>query len=63
MGLRDECLNIHEFMSIEDAQAQIEAWRLDYNARRPHSSLGHLTRNDCAAQRQATRVVEEVASL
>jgi putative transposase len=41
--LRDECLNVHQFTSIEDAKAKIEAWRIDYNRHRPHSSLGHLT--------------------
>lgn len=55
--LRDECLNVHQFLSIEDAKAKIEAWRLDYNARRPHSSLGHLTPNEFAAQRQVERTV------
>jgi transposase InsO family protein len=25
--LRDECLNVHQFASIMDAQAKIEAWR------------------------------------
>jgi len=38
--LRDECLNVHQFLSLADAQAIIEAWRVDYNQRRPHSSLG-----------------------
>ena len=28
------------FLSLEDARAKIEAWRLDYNESRPHSSLG-----------------------
>jgi hypothetical protein len=28
--LRDECLNVHQFASIADAQAKIEAWRIDY---------------------------------
>ena len=50
--LRDECLNVHQLTSIEDAQAKIEAWRVDYNQRRPHSSLGHLTPNEYAWQRQ-----------
>lgn len=61
--LRDECLNVHQFTSIEDARAKIEAWRIDYNQRRPHSSLGHLTPNEFATQRQAMRSAEEVASL
>ncbi len=58
--LRDECLNVHQFTSIEDARAKIEAWRLDSNARRPHSSLGHLTPNEFVALRQNTRTVEAV---
>jgi putative transposase len=58
--LRDECLNVHQFTSIEDAKAKIEAWRVDYNQRRPHSSLGHLTPNEFVAQRQAVRTVEAV---
>src|SRR5918995_2268030 len=41
--LRDECLNEHWFTSLADARRTIEAWRLDYNARRPHSSLDNLT--------------------
>jgi len=34
--LRDECQNTHLFSSIEDARAKLEAWRVDYNTRRPH---------------------------
>jgi putative transposase len=41
--LRDECLNVNQFLSIEDAKEKIEAWRLDYNHHRPHGSLDHLT--------------------
>jgi putative transposase len=40
---RDECLNSHWFTSLEDARRTIEAWRLDYNQQRPHSSLGYRT--------------------
>ena len=56
--LRDECLNVHQFASIMDAQAKIEAWRIDYNQRRPHSSLGHLTPTEFVRQRQGTRAAE-----
>ena len=49
--LRDECLNVHQFTSIADAQAKIDAWRIDYNQRRPHGSLGHLTPDAYARQR------------
>jgi putative transposase len=50
--LRDECLNVHQFLSIEDARTKIEAWRIDYNQHRPHGSLGRLTPNEYARQRQ-----------
>jgi putative transposase len=40
--LRDQCLNAKQFLSIDDARCKIEAWRVDYNLHRPHSSLGHL---------------------
>lgn len=40
---RDECLNLHLFMSLTEARREIEAWRQFYNTRRPHSSLGGLT--------------------
>jgi putative transposase len=59
--LRDECLTVHQFASMADAQSKIEAWRIDYNQRRPHGSLGHLTPNEFAEQRQVMRVVEDVA--
>jgi putative transposase len=36
---RDECLNEHWFASVAEAQALIEAWRIDYNTVRPHSAL------------------------
>ena len=42
-SLRDECLNVHWFLSLSDAREKIERWRVDYNEFRPHSSLGNLT--------------------
>ena len=41
--LRDECLNEHLFRSIAAARRIIEAWRIDYNHTRPHTSLNGLT--------------------
>ena len=45
---RDECLNEHWFVSLEDAQQTIEAWRQDYQRARPHSSLNGLTPEEFA---------------
>ena len=56
--LRDECLNVNQFVSLADAKVKIEAWRVDYNQCRPHSSLGHLTPNEFARQRHEDRIVE-----
>jgi putative transposase len=46
--LRDECLNANLFFSIDDARRKLEAWRLDYNTHRPHSSLGDRTPTEFA---------------
>lgn len=40
---RDDCLNLHWFVSLDDAKRTVEAWRRVYNDVRPHSSLGRLT--------------------
>ena len=32
---RDECLNLHWFLSLTDAKQAIEAWRRDYNKSGP----------------------------
>ncbi len=47
--LRDECLNVHWFLSLADARGKIEAWRQHYNASRPHTSLGWMTPSEYAA--------------
>ena len=39
---RQECLNEHWFLSLDDAQEKINMWRGEYNHQRPHSSLGNL---------------------
>jgi putative transposase len=41
--LRDECLNVHQFLSLDHARQTIKAWQEDYNHHRPHGSLGNLT--------------------
>ena len=39
--LRDELLNLEIFDTLYEAQVLIERWRMQYNTRRPHSSLGY----------------------
>ena len=56
--LRDECLNVTQFVSLEDARAKIRSWRIDYNERRPHSSLGNLTPSEFACRRHNTEAAE-----
>jgi len=41
--LRDECLNVNQFPSLDHAREPIKAWQEDYNYHRPHGSLGNLT--------------------
>jgi putative transposase len=50
--LRDECLNVNEFTSLDHARAVLAAWQDDYNHRRPHGSLGHLTPSEYARNGQ-----------
>ena len=40
-SLRDELPNTKVFYTLSEVREKLEAWRLDYNTRRPHSSLGY----------------------
>jgi putative transposase len=51
---RDECLNEHWFLNLAHARGVIEAWRIEYNNERPHSSLGNRTPQEFANTRKAT---------
>jgi putative transposase len=46
--LREECLNSHWFVSMQDAKRVIDAWRADYNESRPHRALGNQTPKEFA---------------
>ena len=52
---RDECLNQNWFTDLTDARHIIEAWRVDYNTVRPHSSLGYRTPEEFAHRAAALR--------
>ena len=45
---REECLNEHWFLTLDDARETIESWRLDYNQVRPHSALAYRTPEEFA---------------
>jgi putative transposase len=51
---REECLNVHWFASLEDAQAKIDAFRWDYNEHHPHRSLKGLSPREFAKRMLAT---------
>ena len=40
---QDECLNKHWFLTLQEAQVVIEAWRREYNEERTHSTIRHVT--------------------
>lgn len=40
--LRDECLNMHLFFSLTDAEKRLAMWKEEYNTQRPHASLGGI---------------------
>lgn len=52
--VRDEFLNEHWFASIAEAQVLAEAYRIDFNTVRPHSSLGYLTPEEFVQRTTAT---------
>jgi putative transposase len=40
---RDECLNEHWFVTLQEAQAVIAVWRREYNEERIHNTIGDVT--------------------
>jgi putative transposase len=58
---REECLNVHWFASLEDAQQKIDAYRWDYNEHHPHRAPQGLKpqgiwSKDAHSGRRLTRV-------
>jgi len=56
--LRQECLNQHWFLSLDDARAKIEVWRRTYNEIRPHGALGWATPLEFAQRSPRTQPTE-----
>lgn len=51
---REECLNVHWFASLEDAQQKIDAFRWDYNENHPHRALKGLSPREYARRAMQT---------
>ncbi len=53
--LRDECLNVEVFFTLEDVRDKLAQWQADYNLLRPHSALQHQAPATFAAEWLRTR--------
>ena len=51
-SFRDECLNTHWLLSLEDAYEKISDWVQEYNHYRPHSSLDGKTPAEVVEEQQ-----------
>ena len=61
---RDECLNEHWFLTLQEAQVVIEAWRREYNEERTHSTIGDITPMEFIHNHQyRTQAAQESTSL
>jgi len=52
--LRDECLNVNVYFTLEDVRAKLARWQEDYNFTRPHSALQDQAPVTFATDRVAT---------
>lgn len=59
--VRDEFLNVNEFVTLHDAREKLKVWQEDYNHHRPHGSLGNLTQREFVNRRSVQP--NEAASL
>lgn len=60
--MRDECLNLHWFRTIIEADRTINAHRQDYNQNRPHGALDGRTPAEFAKTYAATSNPQRLAS-
>ncbi len=59
--LRDELLNEHSFPTIFHARGATEAWRSDYNHRRPHTTLSGMTPSEYLEKHHSQNSLSQVA--
>ena len=58
--LRRECLNTQWFLSLTDAQQQLDRWRDEYTVSRPHRALHDSPPFEFARNHAATNRMEAV---
>jgi putative transposase len=58
--LRDECLNVEWFSSLDDARRKLAKFREHYNRERPHSSLADRTPAAFAALHQGEAIENHI---
>jgi len=52
---RDEVLNEHWFLTLDEARESSESWRVRYNTHRPHGSLKYLTPEEFARRHRESQ--------
>ncbi len=65
--LRQECFNLHWFLSLDDARTKIEAWPQYYNEARPHSALqwespAHFARQALQKASSEAKLASEIST-
>lgn len=60
--LRDECLNQHWFLNLNDARLRIELWRTSYNTARPHRALNQMTPRQYREQIERTEPLHRLSA-
>ncbi len=50
---RDECLYEHWFLTLQESQLVVEAWRREFNEERTHSAIGDVTPQEFIRNHQA----------
>ena len=61
---RDECLNEHWFLTLQEAQVVIEAWRREYMEEQTYSAIGDVTPMGLIQHHQTkTQAAQESTSL
>ena len=49
-SLKEECIWLHNFQGVQQAQETIEKWVQFYNQLRPHQALNYLSPDEFRAQ-------------